>query len=319
MNQLPNNEQFAEAAAELAIAPSMVEKDWHMTQVLAFISNLILLGYKIVFSGGTSLSKAQGLIKRFSEDIDFKVVTEEEAPDRATLSKFKNSVIDALESAGFNVDRTSLTARDSNRFFSFNVDYVSNFAPVAGLRPHIQLEFTVSRPKLPSIEKSVDSFITQLKKDAPEVDKISCIDPVEIAADKLSALIWRIPKQAELENPEDRSLVRHIHDLAILENIVKENDQFPELLMDALQQDNERNQEISALSPIEKFRLLIDTLTTNREKYAEEYDTFVKSVSYARDGVVPNYETSVKAVKRLIDYVISSQLVLTQTPYTSTP
>jgi len=306
MKRLPNKEQFAEAAAELAIAPAMVEKDWHVTQVLAFISKLSLPGYKIAFSGGTSLSKAQRLIKRFSEDIDFKVITEGEAPNRATLSMFKNSVIDALEGAGFAVARTSLTARDGNRFFSFNVDYDSHFAPIAGLRPHIQLEFTVSPPKLPSTESSVDSFITQLKKESPEVDKINCVDPVEIAADKLSALVWRIPNQTEGEKPEDRSLVRHIHDLAMLESSVKNNAQFPALLMAALQQDNERNKEISALTPKEKFKLLIDTLTNEEEKYAAEYDTFVKSVSYATEGVVPNYDTAVKALKRLIDLVIST-------------
>lgn len=306
MNGLPNKEHFAEAAAELAIAPAMVEKDWYMTQVLAFISNLSLSGHKIVFSGGTSLSKAQGLIKRFSEDIDFKVVTEEEAPDRAKRSKFKNSVIDILEGAGFAVDRTSLTARDNNRFFSFNVDYNSHFAPIAGFRPHIQLEFSVSRPKLPLTENAVVSFITQLKKDAPEVGKISCVDPVEIAADKLSALVWRIPKLIPGEKPEDRSLVRHMHDLAMLENSVKRNTQFPALVMAALQQDNERNKEISVLAPKEKFRLLLDTLTNKEEKYRVEYDTFVKSVSYATEGVVPNYDTAVNAVKRLIDFVIPS-------------
>ena len=208
--------------------------------------------------------------------------------------------------AGFAVDRTSLTARDSNRFFSFNVDFSSHFAPVAGLRPHIQLEFTVSRPKLPSTENSVVSFIAQLKKDAPEVDRISCVDPVEIAADKLSALVWRIPKQTQGEMPEDRSLVRHIHDLAMLESRVKGNTQFPALVMAALQQDNERNKEISALAPKEKFRLLLDTLTNEEEKYRAEYDTFVKSVSYATGGDVPNYDTAVNAVKWLIDFVISS-------------
>lgn len=305
MNQLPNKKQFEEAAAELAIDPAMVEKDWQVTQVLAFISNLNLPGYKIVFSGGTSLSKAHGLIQRFSEDIDFKVIADEEAPDRATLSTFKNSVINALASAGFAVDRTSLTARDSNRFFSFNLDYNSHFAPIAGLRPHIQLEFTVARPKLPSTEESVDSFITQLKRDAPEVDKISCVDPVEIAADKLSALVWRIPKQTQGEKPEDRSLVRHLHDLAMLESRIKGSTLFPALLIDALQQDNYRNKDISALAPNEKFKLLLDNLTNEEEKYRAEYDTFVKSVSYATEGVVPNYDTALNAVKRLIDFVVS--------------
>jgi hypothetical protein len=273
---------------------------------LAFMGNLNLPGYKIVFSGGTSLSKAHGLIKRFSEDIDFKVVADEVSPGKATLSKFKNSVIDALDGGGFAIDRTSLTARDSNRFFSFNINYSSHFAPVTGLRPHIQLEFTVAALKLTSTENQVNSFIAQLKKDRSEVDKISCVDPVEIAADKLSALVWRIPKKAQEEKPEDRSLVRHMHDLAVLETRAKGSTQFPALVLDALQQDNERNKEISELSPKEKFTLLLDTLTQEDKKYRTEYDTFVNSVSYATHAAVPTYDTAVNAVKRLIDFVMPS-------------
>jgi len=306
MNPLPSKQIFEQAAAELAIDPAMVEKDWHVTQALAFMANLNLTGYKIVFSGGTSLSKAHGLIKRFSEDIDFKVATEEASPSKTALSKFKNLVVDVFNEVGFAADRTSLTARDNNRFFSFNINYISYFAPIAGLRPHIKLEFTIAPPELPSTENRVNSFISHLKKDEPEVDKIRCIDPVEIAADKLSALVWRIPKQAQEEKAQDRSLVRHIHDLAMLESRVKSSTHFPALVLAALQRDNERNKEISALAPKEKFRLLLDNLTNEVEKYRAEYDTFVKSVSYATEGVVPNYDTAVNAVKRLIDFVIPS-------------
>lgn len=306
MNQLPGKQIFEQAAAELAIDPAMVEKDWYVTQALAFMANLSLTGYKIVFSGGTSLSKAHGLVKRFSEDIDFKVITDETSPNKTTLSKFKNSVIDALEEAGFAVDRTSLTARDSNRFFSFNINYTSYFAPVAGLRPHLQLEFTVALPKLSLIRGQVTSFIAKLKNDCPEVDKIACIDPVEIAADKLSALVWRIPMQAPEDKPEDRSLVRHMHDLAMLETRARASTQFPALVQAALQQDNERNKEISELTPNEKFGLLIGTLTNEAEEYRAEYDTFVNSVSYAMQGDVPTYDTAVNAVKRLIEFVLST-------------
>jgi predicted nucleotidyltransferase component of viral defense system len=41
---------------------------------LGVLASLDHAGATPVFSGGTSLSKGWGLIKRFSEDIDFKVV-----------------------------------------------------------------------------------------------------------------------------------------------------------------------------------------------------------------------------------------------------
>jgi hypothetical protein len=306
LNEFPSKEQFEQAAAELAIDPTLVEKDWYVTQVLAFIANLNLPGYEILFTGGTSLSKAHGLIKRFSEDIDFKVITEG-ATDRKTLSAFKNAVVDALQNAGFPMDRDSLKPRDGNKFFSIDINYDTHFAPVAGLRPHIQLEVSVNPSELSHIERPVQSLLAKLKKDPAEVDKIACVDPVEIAADKLSALVWRIPKQGSEEQPNDRSLVRHIHDLAALEKTVQEGVDFPSLVVVALQRDNERNKEISAHSEEEKFALLLDTLSKDHKKYREEYDTFVKSVSYAPEGVVPDFDTAVKALERLVNIVRSSK------------
>jgi predicted nucleotidyltransferase component of viral defense system len=301
MSQLPDKQQCEQAAAELAVDAAMVEKDWHVAQVLAFLSQHSFSGYHIIFSGGTSLSKAHGLIQRFSEDIDFKVTTDEASPDRETLSQFKHAVVDALKKAGFAVTQSSLAARDNNRFFSFHIEYDSQFAPLAGLRPHIQLEFTVSPPALPSIKRPVASFLTQLKKEEPEVTEIDCVDPVEIAADKLSALVWRIPKQAQTpEKMADRSLVRHMHDLAALETLAREHPRFSALVHAALARDAARNKETASLSHKEKFNALLDALSDGDERYRAEYDTFVASVSYASDDAVAGYDAALAAVKQLM-------------------
>lgn len=60
-------------AGTLATDEGLVEKDWHVVRAIGVIASLDQEGSKAVFSGGTSLSKGWGLIKRFSEDIDFKV------------------------------------------------------------------------------------------------------------------------------------------------------------------------------------------------------------------------------------------------------
>lgn len=54
------------------MSPFAVEKDWWVVQTLALIFELEI-GTHLVFKGGTSLSKAWGLINRFSEDIDLAV------------------------------------------------------------------------------------------------------------------------------------------------------------------------------------------------------------------------------------------------------
>lgn len=54
------------------MTPFAVEKDWWVCQILKIIFQMPIAKH-LVFKGGTSLSKAWGLIHRFSEDIDLAI------------------------------------------------------------------------------------------------------------------------------------------------------------------------------------------------------------------------------------------------------
>lgn len=60
---------YTQVAENKGIAPYAVEKDWWIVQLLSGIFKMEVGGF-LIFKGGTSLSKAWGLIERFSEDID---------------------------------------------------------------------------------------------------------------------------------------------------------------------------------------------------------------------------------------------------------
>ena len=65
---------FEAAASRLGTLPGYVEKDFWVCFVLDALYNGLPDGHpKLLFKGGTSLSKAFGLIERFSEDIDLVV------------------------------------------------------------------------------------------------------------------------------------------------------------------------------------------------------------------------------------------------------
>ncbi len=65
---------FEAAAGRLDTLPSYVEKDFWVCLVLETLYNRMPEGHpRLLFKGGTSLSKAFGLIRRFSEDIDLVV------------------------------------------------------------------------------------------------------------------------------------------------------------------------------------------------------------------------------------------------------
>ena len=59
----------------LGIPPADIEKDIWVVEVLRSVFRPVD-GARVIFKGGTSLSKAYGIIERFSEDVDLLVVPE---------------------------------------------------------------------------------------------------------------------------------------------------------------------------------------------------------------------------------------------------
>jgi hypothetical protein len=64
---------FTTTAQRLGTTPQNVEKDFWVCWTLDALFNGLREGPRLLFKGGTSLSKAFGLIQRFSEDIDVTV------------------------------------------------------------------------------------------------------------------------------------------------------------------------------------------------------------------------------------------------------
>ena len=63
---------YKQIAENTGMADYAAEKDWWVVQTLSIVFDMEI-GKSLVFKGGTSLSKAWGLIDRFSEDIDLAV------------------------------------------------------------------------------------------------------------------------------------------------------------------------------------------------------------------------------------------------------
>jgi hypothetical protein len=64
---------LAEAGERLQINPVVLEKDFWVCWMLGLLFGQAKRGEVLVFKGGTALSKAFGIIRRFSEDIDLSV------------------------------------------------------------------------------------------------------------------------------------------------------------------------------------------------------------------------------------------------------
>lgn len=118
--------QFVEeVAAALGTLPGLVEKEWHVVRAIRVIADIDHGQVRPVFSGGTSLSIGWGLIKRFSEDIDFKVAMPETrslSQSRAQRSAYRKKVLNALTGTDFELVGKPLS-RNQSTFFSADLAY----------------------------------------------------------------------------------------------------------------------------------------------------------------------------------------------------
>jgi len=70
LSESERSELFRLTADKMKLSPAIVEKDFWVCWMLDYLFVRSPWKTHLAFKGGTSLSKAYGLIKRFSEDID---------------------------------------------------------------------------------------------------------------------------------------------------------------------------------------------------------------------------------------------------------
>ena len=96
---------FATTAQRLGTTPQNVEKDFWVCWTLDALFNGLTDNPRLLFKGGTSLSKGFGLIDRFSEDIDVTVFRDDlglpaSVQELAALSRNKrDQALDAIRTA----------------------------------------------------------------------------------------------------------------------------------------------------------------------------------------------------------------------------
>lgn len=111
---------------------SILEKDIHVTDALSAITQIQDQKVNLVFCGGTSLSKAFGVIERMSEDIDLKIdiapLSEMTTSARKTyLSQYKEKIRTALIQVGFLENLEMAEASNLNQLFSMEWLYHSEY------------------------------------------------------------------------------------------------------------------------------------------------------------------------------------------------
>ena len=119
-------------AAEEHRTTQMVEKDTIQSMILSGISQSDL---PFVFKGGTSLSKAYGLIDRFSEDIDLSM---NRKPTEGEKKQTKNLILSLAEDLGLFINRwchAIVFLENLNEIIAVGISYIlsnSCYRQIAG-------------------------------------------------------------------------------------------------------------------------------------------------------------------------------------------
>lgn len=264
----------------LGIPAAHVEKDFWVTEVLrAVAAHASAEAVTVVFKGGTSLSKAHGLIARFSEDVDLIVVTPGEskgAADRC-LKRIAAAVEAAVGVEGI-VDQRSAT-KGQKRTVSY--DYPGQH-DASGLKRGVQLELGARGGTLPAQPMGIGSLVAQhgpaagIAPDFQEAARFEfrVLDPLRTLVEKLMILHHAAVAG---DGAEQARHARHYYDVWCLLNDEATRGRFDEWPCDALAREVETFTAAAGLetSPrpqggFGQSRAFVEPTASAREAYEEQ-------------------------------------------------
>jgi hypothetical protein len=305
LSDKPTLEELLEVQEHFGLpSPALVEKDWYVVRALAAVAGVDTAPFRLVFGGGTVLSRAYGLTKRMSEDIDLKIVAQQK-PSRGALRNLRRKITDALLGAGFTFDPENPLHRLSMYQGSYT-KYQLPYAPIAegkgALRPEIQIETSVWPLRRPAVDRAVSSFIAEGFGRAPELEKIACSAIVESAAEKLVGLTWRAGSElAGLREERDPTLVRHIYDLHMIREYA-DPAEVAALALEVMRADAEtRGDRFLAYraDPLAETLRAIEGIPGDAV-FSNGYAAFTRDMVY---GEAPDFTTAVGSLKTLAGHL----------------
>jgi Nucleotidyl transferase AbiEii toxin, Type IV TA system len=227
---------FSEVALKTGLPAFAVEKDWWVVQTLANIFELEVAQH-LVFKGGTSLSKAWGLIDRFSEDVDLAIDREflgfsgelskskrdamRKAASSYISSTFSKDLENQFNKSGFtDVKIKVVDAKDSDQDPRIIEIYYPNLIPSPGyLQPKVDVEIGCRSLKEPYTEKQFGSLVDEEYADryfAYKAIIVSAVNPERTYLEKMFLL------HEEFQKPKEKARVnrlsRHLYDIEKLAN-----------------------------------------------------------------------------------------------------
>lgn len=212
------------------VTTDIVEKDYYVTMILYLLSQKEI---EVIFKGGTSLSKAYGVIDRFSEDID---ITFKEHLGESRRKKLKYNILKTIaEDLEIEIKNWKDIESDKNyNHYDFYYNSVSDNSNFSGLSPFVKLETALMSYSFPTERRQISNYIYDtLKNEEPELIKKYNLIPFEMSAQCINrTLADKIFAVCDyyLQGKAQRNS-RHLYDIFKLLNYVEIDEEFVEFMM----------------------------------------------------------------------------------------
>ncbi len=222
---------FLEVSNRAGLPAGAIEKDWWVIHTLELIFSMECAPHT-VFKGGTSLSKAWGLIERFSEDIDLaldrKFLGFDAELSRTQITKlrkksykyisndFINELRGKFDESGFNniVLRVKEVKDTDQDPLIIEIQYPNLTETLAYINPRVLVEIGSRSLKEPFTIRTFNSIVGGQLSDRTFADKpidIPSVNPERTFLEKIFLLHEEFQKPAE-KIRGDR-LSRHLYDI----------------------------------------------------------------------------------------------------------
>lgn len=222
---------FIDVSNKIGLPPAAIEKDWWVAHTLGVVFSLKFAEH-LVFKGGTSLSKAWQIIKRFSEDVDI-VFNREYFGFTGELSKsqvkklrgtsceficndFIKEIKQSFNNTGLIISGIDVIERNSDDTdpIKIEVRYKSLFSANTYLQNRVLIEIGSRSLIEPYTNRSFGSFVSEIFNGKPFADvplTIPVVNPERTLLEKTFLLHEEFQKETGKIKVEHMS--RHHYDI----------------------------------------------------------------------------------------------------------
>lgn len=258
-------------AAEEHRTTQMVEKDTVQSMILFEISKSEL---PFVFKGGTSLSKAYGLIDRFSEDIDLSM---NRKPTESEKKKTKNSIVAIAGDLGFTLTNPNdIQSRHNYNKYVFEYDSLFSELPL-----ELIIETSFYQAVYPVETHPVYSFIGRF------CENNNIVLPVPFDASVINMQVQSLERtfidkvfaicDYRIQDMQSRDS-RHLYDIAKLLPEIKINQELDDLI-DEVREDRMLSKNNPSAQPEHNIPEMLKEIISSHF-YEQDYNNVTRKLLY---------------------------------------